>query len=59
MGCRRRGDASSDLALLRALGQPVLQDHLVKVNQLSLGRLLAQDVYECVEEHFHPVIKQV
>lgn len=41
-----------------ALGQPVLQDHLLKVNHIFFWQaLLAQDVYERMEEDFHPCDK--
>lgn len=59
MVCSRCGDVSFDLVFLRALGQPELQDHLLKVNHIFFfwQALSAQDVYECMEEDFHPCDK--
>lgn len=54
-GCR---DGSFDLVLLYISGRPVLRDHLLKVNHIFFWQpVSAQDVYECMEEDFHPCDK--
>lgn len=59
MVCRRGGDGSSDLVCWVQRGQPVLQDHLLKVNHIFFfGRLFWLGMfYECMEEDFHPCDK--
>lgn len=51
-----QGDGAFDLLFLYALGWPVLQDHLLKVNHFFFfwQAISAQDVYERMEGDFHP-----
>lgn len=62
MVCSRCGDVSFDLVFLRALGQPELQDHLLKVNHIFFffGRLFLPRMFMSVwKKTSILVIKQV
>lgn len=60
MVCSRCGDGSFDLVFLHALGWPVLQDHLLKVNHIFFGRLFLPRMFMSVwKKTSILVIKQV
>lgn len=60
MVCSRCEDGAFDLVFLYALGQSVLQDHLLKVNHIFFGRLFLSRMFMSVwKKTFILVIKQV
>lgn len=50
MVCSRCGDGSFDLVFLYVSGQPVLQDHLLKVNHIFFGSLFLPRMFMSVEK---------